>query len=92
MPRTSNSPYNESLLEAALEGLKSQRSRIDQQIAEVEQMLGRRRSRPALAATAVLPGVPRKRRALSPAARRRIAAAQKKRWAEYRKNNSGKPE
>jgi len=88
MRRTSNSPYNESLLEAALEGLKNQRSRIDQQIAEVEQMLGRRRSRPALASTPVLAGAPRKRRELSPAARKRIAAAQKKRWAEYRKNTS----
>ena len=88
MRRTSNSPYNESLLEAALEGLKNQRSRIDQQIAEVEQMLGRRRGRPALASTPVLAGTPRERRELSPAARKRIAAAQKKRWAEYRKNNS----
>jgi len=75
-------------LEAALEGLKNQRSRIDQQIAEVERMLGRRRGRPALSSTPVLPGVPRKRRELSPAARKRIAAAQKKRWAEYRKNSS----
>jgi hypothetical protein len=80
MRRTSNSPYNDALLEAALEGLKNQRSRIDQQIAEVEQMLGRRRGRPALAAT--------RKRELSPAARKRIAAAQKKRWAEYRKNSS----
>lgn len=90
MTRISN---NESLLEAALEGLKSQRSRIDQQISEVEQMLGRRRGRPASAASAVLPGVPRKKRELSPAARKRIAAAQKKRWAEYRKNGAaGKSE
>jgi hypothetical protein len=47
-------------------------------------MLGRKRGRPAAAES---PGAQSgHRRELSPAARRRIAAAQKKRWAEYRKN------
>jgi hypothetical protein len=90
MARSSNSPYNESLLEAALEGLRNQRSRIDEQIAEVERMLGRRGRVASTVPHTV--GAPGKKRQLSPAARKRIAAAQKKRWAEYRRNSSaGKP-
>ena len=84
MPRTSNPITDHSLLEAALEGLRAQRSRIDEQITHVENLLGRRRSRPVAAEPAPAEA-PRTRRQLSPAARKRIAAAQKKRWADYRK-------
>jgi hypothetical protein len=84
MTRTSNSITNHALLEAALEGLKSQRSRIDEQIAHVENLLGRRRGKPA-SAEPIAAEAPKTRRELSPAARKRIAAAQKKRWADYRK-------
>jgi hypothetical protein len=87
MPRPRKMLRNESLLTAALEGLELQRQRIDEQIREVRALLGkvpRRRGRP--------PG-PAKHKVgsnrLSPAARKRIAAAQKRRWAEYRKS-SGK--
>ena len=91
MPRTSNSVTNPALLEAALEGLKLQRERLDEQIMEVERMLrGRGGTRQARAEQ---PGPAAKsagqRRQLSPAARKRIAAAQKKRWAEYRKQSDG---
>lgn len=82
-PRLANDP---GLLEAALEGLYLQKQRIEAQIAEVKALLGRRRSAPQ--PVAVVDGVngvePRKRQ-LSEAARKRIAAAQKRRWAEYRK-------
>jgi hypothetical protein len=91
MPRGSNSAPNVALLEAALEGLQLQRSRIDEQIAEVRRLLGRRTSTARGSATAQSGGFrpPRARRALSAAARKRIAAAQKRRWAEYRKQAAG---
>jgi len=83
MPRGSNNT-DPNLLRAALDGLEAQKSRIEQQIKDVQGMLGRRRGRPAAAAAATAPPARRKRR-LSAAARKRIAAAQKRRWAEYRK-------
>ncbi len=77
-----------SLLEAALEGLEIQKHRIEEQIEQVRTLLGHnagRRGRPAAkpAATATQS----KKRVLSPAARKRIAAAQKKRWAQFRRDN-----
>ena len=88
--RRRRSPMDEqSLLNAALEGLQLQRQRIDEQIREVRARLGKgagRRGRPAAA-----PGAPKARkRTLSEAARKRIAAAQKRRWAEYRKASASK--
>lgn len=76
-----------SFLEAALEGLELQKQRIEQQIREVQSLLGKRRSRPVMPEPVngnVHEGAGKKRQ-LSDAARKRIAAAQKKRWAEYRK-------
>ena len=88
MPRPRKNSQNNLLLQAALEGLEVQRQRIDLQITQVRSMLGlnsNRRGRPpgrhsAAASTG--------KRRLSEAARERIAAAQKRRWAEYRKNSS----
>lgn len=83
MPRGAKSVEDTSLLSAALEGLEAQKKRIEEQINQVQAMLGRRRGRPPANNQPV-----RKtggRRPLSPAARKRIAAAQKRRWAEYRK-------
>ena len=78
---------NQSLLNAALEGLELQKARIDEQIREVRAMLGqgvvRRGRRPAASSTVEKPA--RKKRVLSSAARKRIAAAQKARWAKFRK-------
>jgi len=71
-----------TLLAAALEGLEIQRSRIEEQIAQIKAAMGRGGSKKTASAAGARPG--RKRR-LSAAARARIAAAQKKRWAEYRK-------
>jgi hypothetical protein len=90
MPRTASTVRNHSLLTAALEGLELQRQRIEEQIQEVRSLLGRapgRRGRPPASATGKKRGPGR----LSAAARRRIAAAQKRRWAEYRKS-AGKAE
>ena len=90
MPRHTT-VQNSELLKAALEGLEAQKKRIEEQIGQVQAMLGRRRGRPPASAAAV-PAVekPARRRKLSAAARKRIAAAQKRRWAEYRKKAEGK--
>lgn len=85
MPRT-KSVQDTSLLEAALEGLELQKQRVEEQIEHVRSLLGRngaRRGRPPLKEAAAQPAT--KKRNLSPAARKRIAAAQKRRWAQFRK-------
>ena len=92
MARQQNSFNDPGLLEAALEGLQLQKSRIEAQIQEIRSRLGRTRgaSRKNSQAAAVAESKPRKasaagKRTLSESARKRIAAAQKKRWAEFRK-------
>ena len=79
-------PYNQDpeLLQAALIGLQHKLSEIERHIAELRGQLG---GQPA-AVPAPEPGV--KKRTMSAAARRRIALAQKKRWAAY-KADHGKP-
>ena len=73
------------ILEAALLGLVAQLERLDGQIAQVRQQLGKRGAgRPKAEATATAPKK-RRRRKMSAEARARIAQAQKKRWAAYRK-------
>ncbi|MBX9696319.1 MAG: hypothetical protein K2Z81_28285 [Cyanobacteria bacterium] len=74
------------MLAAALEGLELQRKRIDDQIAMVRGMLSGRKSvasSPAAEKSSAAPS--RRKRVLSEEARLRIAAAQKKRWAAFRK-------
>ena len=85
MARAANMMSDPGLLEAALEGLLLQRDRIESQIREVQALLGRKR--PAAAAASDAFGASARKRQLSEAARKRIAAAQKKRWAEYRRQN-----
>jgi hypothetical protein len=90
MAKTSAGPSRE-ILEAALHGLEAQRQKLDEQIAQVRSLLGRRVGRPPKsndgesAAAANGGASPKKRRGLSAEARKRIAAAQKKRWAAFRK-------
>ena len=85
MPRVGKSMGNE-LFAAALEGLQLQKQRIEEQIRQVRLLLGKsKRGRP--------PGLTDRKTGpgrLSTAARKRIAAAQKRRWAEYRKSSAGK--
>ncbi len=76
---------NQSLLTAALEGLELQRTRLDEQIREVRSMLGQGSERRGPAAQSTPEKASRRKRVLSPAARKRIAAAQKARWAKFRK-------
>ena len=74
---------------AALKGLEEEKEHIESEIVQVRALYARHASgspgRPLSIATTTAAGKPRKVRVLSVAARGRIAAAQKKRWAEYRK-------
>jgi hypothetical protein len=67
----------------ALVGYQMEKQKIDERIRQIEARLGGKR------AAAPAGHVPAKtkavKRILSPEARKRIAAAQKKRWAEHRK-------
>ena len=93
MPRLTAAPSRD-ILEAALQGLESQREKLDEQIAQVRAMMGGRTGRPgrppkvASTQTASAPRNGRKKRTLTAEARKRIAAAQKKRWANFRKEQS----
>jgi len=81
MPR-GRSAEDLSTLQMALVGYQMEKQKIDEKIREIEARLGGRRG------TASAPAGPAKKgvkRVLSPEARKRIAAAQKKRWAEHRK-------
>ena len=74
-----HSAVDNSILEAALVGLEQQRSQIDAKISEI-----RRRLRTGGGKRAEGTAAARPRRVLSPAARKRIADATRKRWAAYR--------
>lgn len=90
MAKLSSGP-NREILEAALQGLEVQKQKLDEQITQVRAMLGRRAGRPSKRAStssagaAAGAGSGRRKRVLSAEARKRIAAAQKKRWAAFRK-------
>jgi hypothetical protein len=82
MPRISKSLEETAFLTAALEGLDMQKARIEAQIATVRAMLGGKKAKEPEGEPA-----PAKKRKLSPAARKRIAAAQKRRWAKFREEH-----
>ncbi|MBI4908407.1 MAG: hypothetical protein HY820_32580 [Acidobacteria bacterium] len=82
------------VLEAALQGLELQKQKLEEQIGHVRAMLGKRgpgrpkANAPAPIVAAAAPAEAksaRKPRVLSAAARKSIAMAQKRRWAEYHK-------
>ena len=78
-----------SLLQAALIGYEAERQKIQEKIAEIQRQLnGRGRGRRAGASAPDSPASNRPRRTMSAAARKRIAAAQKARWAAYRKKQN----
>jgi hypothetical protein len=79
MPKTADA----NMLQMALIGYEAERQKIQDKIAEIRARLDGRSGR----ATSPKAGaaVPRTRRKMSAAARRRIAAAQRLRWIEYRK-------
>jgi hypothetical protein len=85
------------ILEAALTGLEAQREKLEEQILQVRSMLGSKMSGGKKAGALDVRGekatkgaqspatVAVRKRVLSPEARKRIATAQKKRWAAFRK-------
>jgi hypothetical protein len=78
-------------LEMALVGFEQKKVEIEEKIQQIKNLLaGAPVSSPKKAAApkskAVAAEPERKKRTLSAAARKRIALAQKKRWAEHRKN------
>lgn len=85
MPRK----LSNDLISAAIEGFEAQKRRLDEQIRELRAMLPSNGARAgASVGTAAPSRGPRKRRRMSADARRRIAEAQRKRWAAIR-NQSG---
>lgn len=71
-----------SVLEMALVGYQVEKAKIEAKISEIQaQLKGKRAPVSSPAAKPEAAG----KRYLSPAARKRIALAQKKRWAEHRK-------
>ena len=82
MPRQTDT----TLLQMALVGFEAERQNTQAKIAEIQRELKRqgRTRRTDTIATDALP-TKRRRGKMSAEARKRIAAAQKKRWAEYRK-------
>ena len=78
MPQNTLTP---DILAAALVGLEAQRNRIAAQLAEL-----RERLRPAKAARRpAAHEAPKRKRTMSAEGRKRIVAAAKKRWAQFRK-------
>jgi hypothetical protein len=82
MPRGISS-HDQDMLAMALVGYEVEKKKIEERIKELRARLGG--SKVAAKADAPEAGEGHKRRKLSKAARKRIAAAQKKRWAEHRK-------
>lgn len=100
MPRTPSQVDQAAFYEAALEGLELQKQRLEEQIRLVRSLIGGKKTRssappapPAAAEVAPLPAAKkgarkqRRKRNLSPEARTRIAEAQRKRWAAFRKDS-----
>jgi hypothetical protein len=83
---------NQVILDAALQGLADRKNKLDEQIAQVHSLLRLRIGGPgSVGETAIetensSPVDGKRKRILSPEARQRIAVAQKKRWAAFRKN------
>jgi hypothetical protein len=76
-----------TILEAALIGIEAQKKQLDERAAQIRQMLDGNQTE---ATTASSETAPRKRRKLSAAARKRIAEAQKARWAKVRGRSPAK--
>lgn len=80
-----NAKLTTETIHAAIEGFESQKQRIDLQIDELRQLLKGER-----AAAAPESEAPEPKRKMSAAGRRRIAAAQKARWAKIHGEAGGR--
>ena len=72
------------LLELALKGLEAERTKIDDEIAQLRSQLRSQRNGSEIATTES-GSAPRKRRTMSAEARKRISEGMKRRYAELRK-------
>lgn len=85
MPR-GRASSDTTMLAMALVGYEVEKKKIEEKIREIRARLGGGKAGGrASTAPSVKVGGPRHKRTLSAAARHRIAAAQRKRWAEHRK-------
>lgn len=83
MPRGRNIT-DSSTLQMALVGYQIEKEKIEDKIRAIQaQLKGKRTSLSSNSEAGTAPAAPK--RILSPAARKRIALAQKKRWAEHRR-------
>ncbi len=93
MPR-GKARQDTDMLTHALLGYEHKKAEIDMKIREIRSLIGGSKSSATVSANHSEPSVPAvkpangRKRVLSPEARKRIAAAQKKRWAEHRKNTA----
>jgi hypothetical protein len=87
MPRGKSTYDDLTTLQMALVGYEIEKQKIDAKIREIQARLKGKRVIPP---SAVVEGAKPTKRVLSPAARRRIAAAQKKRWAEAKRQAEAK--
>ena len=74
-----------STLQMALVGYQIEQKKIEEKIREIQAQL---KGRASSSAPASSEKPARAKRVLSPAARKRIAAAQKKRWADFHKKHA----
>ena len=84
MPKDKSSITDATTLQMALVGYEIEKQKIEDKIRELQAQL-KGKSAPLPSAAAGKPAAEGPKRILSPAARRRIAQAQKKRWVEHRK-------
>lgn len=79
------------LLEAALIGFQHMRDEVEQKIASLRSQIGGQTATRPIAAVSASGTPATGKRTMSAAARRRIALAQKKRWAAYKAEHGSKP-
>jgi hypothetical protein len=99
-PKRNLRSYNHYVMELTkvIAELRAERAAIDEALAALDRIArataGKRRGRPPAwmaaagagsGAVAAASGEPRRKRSLSPEVRKKMAEAQKKRWAAYRK-------
>jgi len=74
--------HDVTTLQMALVGYQLEKQKIENKIREIQ---GQLKGKKVVLSAGGAPAASGVKRVLSPAARRRIAAAQRKRWAEHRK-------
>jgi hypothetical protein len=84
MARAKNTD-DQATAQMALIGYEVEKQRIEERIREIRSLLAGKRFK---AGSTLATAEPRAKRVLSPAARKRIVAAQRKRWAAYRERKA----